>query len=116
MKNRTTNESASGSKNYLGRGIKVCDRWQEFENFLEDMGECPSKMTIDRIDNDGDYKKENCRWATQAAQMRNMRRNRMIEFQGKQMCVTDACEIAGVQRHNAYYRLKTGKDIFGNHI
>lgn len=75
MIDRCSNSSHAGFENYGGRGITVCGRWQTFENFLADMGERPSsKHSIDRIDPDGNYEPDNCRWATAKEQRRNRRR------------------------------------------
>ena len=73
MRARCANQNRPDWKNYGGRGIKVCERWGEFSNFLADMGEKPDHLSIDRIDNDGDYEPGNCRWATASEQRRNQR-------------------------------------------
>ena len=65
-------------KDYGGRGITVCDRWAIFVNFLEDMGERPPGMTIDRIDVNGNYEKSNCRWATMSEQQKNKRKSKSV--------------------------------------
>ena len=71
---RCNNPKSDSYKYYGARGIKVCDRWLIFENFLKDMGERPENLSIDRIDNDGDYEPGNCRWATSKVQASNKRR------------------------------------------
>lgn len=74
---RCLNKKQKHFKHYGGRGIKICERWMDFNNFLADMGERPSlKHSIDRIDCSGNYEPGNCRWATQKEQMNNIRRNK----------------------------------------
>jgi len=78
MKSRCYNANDEHFHNYGGRGIKVCDRWLDsFENFLADMGERPKGMTLDRIDNNGNYEPENCRWADAPTQKHNSRQTKL---------------------------------------
>lgn len=82
MRERCNSPNAVGYANYGGRGIKVCPEWDDFEQFRRDMGERPEGMTIDRVDNNGNYEKGNCRWATPLEQMRNRRSNKMVTING----------------------------------
>ena len=78
MLSRCYNPNATGYKNYGGRGITVCDSWRDcFENFLRDMGDRPEKMSLDRINNNDGYSKENCKWSTVLEQNRNKRTTRV---------------------------------------
>jgi hypothetical protein len=79
MRARCLNPNSVHWKDYGGRGIKVCERWNSFENFLEDMGERPEGMTLDRINNDGDYEPSNCKWSTQSEQVKNQRKRKLLE-------------------------------------
>lgn len=101
---------------YGGRGITVCDRWiDSFENFLADMGPRPEGMTLDRIDNDGNYEPGNCKWSTRAEQTLKRRCNRNIEYRGKTQTLKEWCDELGLKRPRINERLRRGwsvKDAF----
>lgn len=91
---RCTNPNAPHYEYYGGRGITVCDRWNSrnggsFENFLQDMNECPKGLSLDRINNNKGYYKDNCRWSTSKEQCRNRRSNIILEYNGKTQCLLD---------------------------
>lgn len=96
MRERCRNPSNTAYCRYGGRGVSVCDRWQVFENFYADMGDPPPGMTIDRVDNNGNYTKENCRWATRKEQANNTRRNVVVDTPGGQVSMKDAAKIVGI--------------------
>ncbi len=83
MRQRCFNKKHTAYKRYGGRGITICKSWDDFANFLEDMGERPECLTLDRIDNDKGYSPDNCRWATRRQQQNNRINNRLIEHNGK---------------------------------
>lgn len=93
--------------NYGGRGIKICDRWLEsFENFLSDMGHRPSeKHSIDRINNDGNYEPDNCRWTTSTNQANNRRSNVLFLVDNTSMSVQEYADLHGISYKLAHQRL-----------
>lgn len=106
MISRCRNQKRDCFANYGGRGITVCDRWKDFNNFYEDMGNRPSsKHTLERKDNDGDYSPGNCKWALRFEQLRNTRRNRKYEWHGQFLCLSDLAAISGLHRATLHHRL-----------
>jgi hypothetical protein len=93
---------------YGGRGITVCERWHDFVNFLADMGERQPGLSLDRIDNNGNYEPGNCRWATRKQQQRNKRNNVLMECQWGRMPVTEVAERAGIKADILWGRLYSG--------
>jgi hypothetical protein len=96
MKNRCTNPNCNRHQFYKDKGIKVCDRWlgpDGFIHFIEDMGRRPGpKYSIDRIDNDGDYCPENCRWATDKEQANNHSNDFIVEYNGREQTLALWCD------------------------
>ena len=90
MKHRCSKPNSPRFHYYGGRGIQVCQRWQDsFEDFVEDMGPKPKGYSIDRIDNDKGYSPENCKWSSSAEQQRNKRNNQFITYKGETLCHKD---------------------------
>ncbi len=105
MRQRCNNENDDKYSRYGGRGIKVCDRWNDFENFYVDMGERPKGMTIDRLDNTKGYFLSNCRWAACRIQQNNRRNNRIILFNGKSQTIAQWSRDTGIPYSVIYSRL-----------
>lgn len=86
-------------KNHGGRGIKVCDEWlHDFAAFLRDMGPCPPGLTLERVDNNGNYEPGNCKWASMAEQNQNRRDTRFVEYQGQTVTLNQLARISGVSK------------------
>ncbi|CAN1724420.1 protein of unknown function [Hyphomicrobium sp. 1Nfss2.1] len=106
MRNRCSNPKEQ-YRHWRDRGITVCERWEKFENFYEDMGPRPSdKHSLDRIDVDGDYELGNCRWATQSEQQRNRTDAFKLVIRGKLMSIADAAAAHGVKANTAKRRIR----------
>jgi hypothetical protein len=102
-------DSQNASYKYYGaRGITVCKRWHEFENFRRDMGNQPHNQSLDRIDNNAPYSPQNCRWTTAHQQSRNRRSTRLLTHDGKTLCVTDWAPLVKIDRQTILARLYRG--------
>jgi len=112
MKQRCFDPHHTAYENYGGRGITVCDRWlHSFSAFYTDMGPRPMDSTLDRIDNDRGYEPDNCRWAMRLAQHNNVRRNRVVSFNGQSMTVAQWERQLGFTRDRIGQRIRDGWSI-----
>lgn len=91
--------------NYGGRGITMCDRWQSFKAFMEDMGPRPEGGMIERIDNDRGYAPENCKWATRKEQNSNRRNCIFVTLAGERMTLKEACRRKGLVYRAVHKRI-----------
>ena len=99
-KTRCYNKNHPTFKRYGARGIKMCDRWlKDFDAFVDDMGEKPVGMSLDRIDNDGDYSPENCRWTDRCSQSSNRRSTILVQWRDQQMTLTQLARMENVAYH-----------------
>ncbi len=108
MLQRCKNQNCAAYKDYGGRGIKVCEEWLDFSNFLHDMGEAPGNLQIDRQDNDLGYFKGNCRWVTPQQNSMNRRSNRKYEFQGSLLTITEVSVLTGILVGTLESRIRYG--------
>jgi hypothetical protein len=108
MWSRCTNPAARGYADYGGRGITVCTRWLQFDNFLADMGERPKGMTLERRDNGKGYEPSNCCWATLLEQGANQRKNVKVAAFGKVQHIAAWARELGVPQARIQQRLKKG--------
>jgi len=102
---RCNNPNHKQYKDYGGRGIIVCKRWLKFENFLEDIGEIPKGLTLDRINNNGSYSLENCKLSTMKEQQRNTRRTKNFIFRNKTQCLKDWAKELKINYDTLWYRI-----------
>ena len=114
MIQRTTNPKDKFYKDYGGRGIIVCENWRknfkEFYDWSKNNG-YKRGLTLDRIDVDGNYCPENCRWTTQKQQARNKRNNHILSFNGEKHCISEWSEITGISYSALKYRIRKGWSI-----
>ena len=109
MKTRCNNPNISYFNRYGGRGIKVCKKWQSFDGFIDDMYDSyKDNLTLDRVDNNGNYCKENCRWATsreQAQNTRNIDKAIKIKYMGIKDTIKNWAEYFGIKRRTLSARI-----------
>ena len=105
---RCRNPNTAAYNNYGGRGITVCDEWNDFSAFYRDMGDPPHGMTLDRKDNNQGYSKENCRWAPRQMQARNRRGRRMVTVRGVTKSLAEWSDETQISISTLWARLANG--------
>ena len=108
MKARCDKKNTPFYKNYGGRGISYTKKWSTFNSFYKDMGEAPKGMTLERIDNEKGYSKENCKWATWIEQHSNTRRSVKLWYKGKNRTLSEISRMTGLSPKMLSKRLKRG--------
>lgn len=111
MVNRCHNPNNPNYQNYGAKGITVCKRWRNFENFMVDMGERPPGMSIDRTNNSKGYTPTNCKWATDAEQALNKTTTRFVVYKGEKLCVSHWAKKLGMRHDTLTLRLNAGWPI-----
>lgn len=111
MISRCVNSNHPSFHNYGGRGIKVCKKWTSFKEFYKDMGDVPVGKSIERVDNNGSYNPENCKWATVREQSLNRRTNRILCYGGKRRSLSEWSEKLKIPRTTIHNRLMRGWSI-----
>jgi len=113
MIDRCTNPGHPSWSNYGARGVRVCERWlASWDNFYEDMGARPSgEHWLDRLDNDGDYRKDNCAWVHRKVNQRHKRTTRWLEFNGQRRSVAEWADVLGVSVKRIDSRLRYGWSV-----
>lgn len=112
MLQRCYNPKHSAYSYYGKRGIKTCERWKKFTEFWKDMGETYKPgLTLDRIDNEGDYEPSNCKWSTMKEQIMNRSNTKRYEYKGQLKTVNDWAEEIGMKSGTLWFRIKRGWNI-----
>lgn len=111
MRQRCNNPNDKNYPYYGGRGISVCARWDSYENFINDMGECPETLELDRINCNGNYEPENCRWADRITQVNNRRNCEVYAYNGKELNLKQWAKEVKISYTTLVDRIKSGWDF-----